>query len=56
MSLSSSSSSVEETDNDEEEIENNGEFNWSDVDSEEMYNDENQMKKKLLYSIQKMKE
>ena len=25
----------------EEEIKNNGEFNWSDIDFEEMYNDEN---------------
>ena len=38
-----------EDETDEEEIENNGEFNWSYIDFEEMYNDENQMKKIMEY-------
>ena len=38
----------DETDN-EEECKNNGEFNWSDIDFEEMYNDREQMKKLIEY-------
>ena len=43
-----SDTTEDETDN-EEENKNNGEFNWSDVDFEEMYNDKEQMKKLMEY-------
>ena len=43
-----SESTEDETDN-EEECKNNGEFNWSDIDFEEMYNDREQMKKLMEY-------
>lgn len=38
-------SDTTEVETDEEENKNNGEFNWSDIDFEEMYNDKDQMKK-----------
>ena len=41
-------STEDETDN-EEENPNDGEFNWSNIDFEEMYNDEKQMKKIVEY-------
>ena len=42
---------VSDTTEDEtnEENKNNGEFNWSDIDFEEMYNDNDQMKKIVEY-------
>ena len=41
-------STEDETDN-EEENPNDGEFNWSNIDFEEMYNDKDQMKKIMEY-------